>query len=208
MSDELISCFEDMEKLCSHMHLPFQSGSDEVLKRMNRRYTRERYLGLIDNLRMARPDIALSADVIVGFPGETEADYRDTLSLIREVRFDLLYSFNYSPRPGTAAAGYVDDVPREEKSRRLTELQALQRAITMEINRGRVGKVYTVLVDGVSARDPRQVHGRTSQNAIVNFTGPQDLIGHMVRVRITRANPNSLTGELCTDSLEHGAAIG
>ncbi len=208
MSDELISCFEDMEKLCSHMHLPFQSGSDEVLKRMNRRYTRERYLGLIDKLRKARPDIAFSADVIVGFPGETEADYRDTLSLIREVRFDLLYSFNYSPRPGTAAAGYVDDVPREEKSRRLTELQALQRAITMEINRGRVGKVYTVLVDGVSARDPRQVHGRTSQNAIVNFTGPQDLIGHMVRVRITRANPNSLTGELCTDSLEHGAAIG
>ena len=205
MSDELISCFADMEKLCSHVHLPFQSGSDRVLKLMNRRYTRARYLGLIDRLKEARPDIAFSADVIVGFPGETETDYEDTLALIREVRFDLLYSFNYSPRPGTAAAGYKDSVPREEKSRRLTELQALQRAVTLEINQGRTGKIYTVLVDGVSARDPGQVHGRTTQNAIVNFTGPAELIGRTVRVRVTRANPNSLTGELCADEPEHGA---
>ncbi len=196
MSDELITCFGELEKLCNHVHLPFQSGSDQVLALMNRQYTRKSYLELIEKLRKARPDMAFSADVIVGFPGETEDAYRQTLSLIQEVRFDTLYSFRYSVRPGTGAAAMEDDVPPEEKSRRLSELQSIQRAITLEINRSRVGTTPLVLVDGVSPRNPGQVYGRTTQNAIVNFAGPPSLISDMVRVRVTRANPNSLTGDM------------
>jgi tRNA-2-methylthio-N6-dimethylallyladenosine synthase len=196
MSHDLMDCFAHLEKLCSHIHLPFQSGSDEVLRLMNRSYTRWEYLNLIRGLRAARPDIAFSADVIVGFPGETQAAYQDTLDLIEEVRFDLLYSFKYSPRPGTRAALLDDDVPLEEKSRRLRELQALQRRITLENYRSRVGGTFEVLVDGESVRNPDQVHGRTSQNTIVNFTGTRALIGTFRQVRVTKANPNSLTGEL------------
>jgi tRNA-2-methylthio-N6-dimethylallyladenosine synthase len=195
MSPGLMDCFAGIEKLCSHIHLPFQSGSDEVLGLMNRSYTREVYLGLIRGLRSARPDIAFSADVIVGFPGETEQGYLDTLSLIEEVRFDILYSFKYSPRPGTKAALLEDSVPLEEKNRRLRELQAIQKRITLENNRARVDRTYEVLVDGESVRNPEQVHGRTSQNTIVNFTGANELVGLFRQVRITRANPNSLTGE-------------
>ncbi|HNR50699.1 MAG: (Dimethylallyl)adenosine tRNA methylthiotransferase MiaB [Deltaproteobacteria bacterium ADurb.BinA179] len=195
MSDDLIACFGSLEKLCNHIHLPFQSGSDRVLRLMNRQYTRETYLELIEKLRQARPDIAFSADVIVGFPGEDDEAYRQTLELIREVRFDLLYSFRYSIRPGTEAASLEDSVAPEEKSLRLRELQSVQRAITLEINRSRVGLTYPVLVDGVSVRNAEQVYGRTTQNTIVNFTGPHRLIGRIVDVRITRANPNSLTGE-------------
>jgi tRNA-2-methylthio-N6-dimethylallyladenosine synthase len=195
MGPDLMDCFATLDKLCSHIHLPFQSGSDAVLKLMNRSYTREGYLGLIRGLRSARPDIAFSADVIVGFPGEMEQGYKDTISLIEEVRFDVLYSFKYSPRPGTQAALLEDSVPLEEKNRRLGELQALQRRITLECNRARVGKAFEVLVDGRSARDPEQVYGRTGQNTIVNFTGAPGLAGTFINVRITRANPNSLTGE-------------
>ncbi|MCK9264105.1 MAG: tRNA (N6-isopentenyl adenosine(37)-C2)-methylthiotransferase MiaB [Desulfomonilia bacterium] len=196
MSGELIACFAELEKLCNHIHLPFQSGSDQVLALMNRQYTRRIYLGLVEKLRKARPDIALSADVIVGFPGETDDAYRQTLSLIQEVRFDTLYSFRYSVRPGTGAAAIEDHVPPEEKSLRLSELQGIQRAITLEINRSRTGATPLVLADGVSLRNPGQIHGRTTQNAIVNFAGPQSLVSSVVKVRITRANPNSLTGEM------------
>jgi len=196
MSGELIACFAELEKLCNHIHLPFQSGSDQVLALMYRQYTRRIYLGLVEKLRKARPDIALSADVIVGFPGETDDAYRQTLSLIQEVRFDTLYSFRYSVRPGTGAAAIEDHVPPEEKSLRLSELQGIQRAITLEINRSRTGATPLVLADGVSLRNPGQIHGRTTQNAIVNFAGPQSLVSSVVKVRITRANPNSLTGEM------------
>ncbi len=195
MSDDLIDCFAGLEKLCSHIHLPFQSGSDKVLELMNRQYTRQGYLKLVRKLRAARPDIAFSGDVIVGFPGESESDYQDTLDLIQEVRFDLLYSFRYSVRPGTKAAGLEDSVLREEKQRRLVKLQAMQRKITLECSQARLDKIYEVLVDGVSERNPDQVHGRTTQNSIVNFTGSPSLIGTMARVKVTRANPNSLTGE-------------
>lgn len=196
MSEELIECFRDLEKLCSHIHLPFQSGSDRVLRAMNRHYTHESYLDLVRRLRDARPDIAFSADVMVGFPGETPRDHEDTLALVEAVRFDVLYSFKYSVRPGTAAAGLEDDVTPEEKAERLKELQNLQKRITLENNRQRVGTVHGVLVDGSGTRNPHQIHGRTTHNSIVNFPGDRSLIGKTVAVKITRANQNSLTGEL------------
>lgn len=196
MSEGLIECFRDLEKLCSHIHLPFQSGSDRVLKAMNRHYTHESYLALIMKLRNARPDIAFSADVMVGFPGETSRDHEDTLALVEAVRFDVLYSFKYSVRPGTAAAALGDDVTPEEKAGRLKELQDLQKRITLENNRHRVGTVHGVLVDGNSIRNPRQIYGRTTHNSIVNFPGDRSLTGKTVAVKITRANQNSLTGEL------------
>jgi tRNA-2-methylthio-N6-dimethylallyladenosine synthase len=196
MSDDLIACFQSLEKLCSHIHLPFQSGSDAVLQTMNRHYTRQSYLALTEKLRTARPDISLSADVIVGFPGETNKAYLETLDVIRAVKFDVLYSFKYSERPGTRAAKLKDDVPPDEKLERLKGLQALQRAITIENNRDRIGKTYEVLVDGVSSRHANQIHGRTTQNTIVNFDGDISILGKIVRVKIKRANPNSLTGEM------------
>jgi len=197
VSDGLIDCFKDLDKLCSHIHLPFQSGSDSVLKAMNRHYTHHSYLGLIEHLRSARPDISFSADVMVGFPDESKQDYLDTLAIIKTVRFDVLYSFKYSVRPGTAAAAQLNDnVSSEVKIERLKQLQALQKRITFENNQARIGKIYEVLVDGISPKNPLQVHGRTSQNAIVNFLGDQGLIGKILPICITRANQNSLTGEM------------
>jgi tRNA-2-methylthio-N6-dimethylallyladenosine synthase len=196
MSDGLIVCFQELEKLCSHIHLPFQSGSDAMLQAMNRHYTRQSYLALTERLRTARPDISLSTDVIVGFPGETVEDYLETLDVIRTVKFDVLYSFKYSERPGTNAAKLRDDVPPDEKLERLKTLQALQRNITLENNRERIGKTFEVLVDGVSSRHAHQIHGRTTQNTIVNFEGDTSFIGKMVWVRVIQANPNSLTGEM------------
>jgi tRNA-2-methylthio-N6-dimethylallyladenosine synthase len=197
VSDELIACFKDLDKLCSNIHLPFQSGSDSVLKAMNRHYTHNSYLGLIERLRSARPDISFSADVMVGFPDESKQDYLDTLTIIEAVRFDVLYSFKYSVRPGTAAAAELNDnVSSEEKTERLKQLQALQKRITLKNNQDRIGKKYEVLVDGISPKNPLQVHGRTSQNAIVNFLGDQGFMGKTLQVCITRANQNSLTGEM------------
>ncbi len=178
------------------IHLPFQSGSDAVLQAMNRHYTRQSYLALTEKLRAARPDISMSADVIVGFPGETNEAYLETLDVIRAVKFDVLYSFKYSERPGTRASKLKDDVPPDEKLERLKGLQALQRAITIENNRDRIGKTYEVLVDGVSSRHANQIHGRTTQNTIVNFDGDISMLGKIVWVKIKRANPNSLTGEM------------
>jgi tRNA-2-methylthio-N6-dimethylallyladenosine synthase len=196
MSDDLIACFATLDKLCNNIHLPFQSGSNTVLKLMNRHYTREDYLLLIDKLRSARPDIAFSADVMVGFPGETEQGYYDTLDLIDRVRFDVLYSFKYSERPGTKAADLDDEISLKVKSSRLIKLQEIQKQITMENNQARTGHVFDVLIDGVSSRHDDQIHGRTTQNTIVNFTGDRNLIGETVQVKILRANPNSLTGKM------------
>ena len=196
MSDELIESFSRLVKLCPHVHLPFQSGSDRVLRYMNRHYTSEHYLGLIEKLRSKRKDIAFSSDVIVGFPLEEEADFKKTLDLIKRVRFDVLFSFKYSPRPGTSASRIPDHVPLEEKKRRLSILQKIQKRITRENLERWVGHIVEVLVDGTSKRYNSQIFGRTGQNVIVNFPGPPDLIGKSVRVRITRANPNTLTGEI------------
>jgi len=196
MSDDLISCYGSLDKLCNHIHLPFQSGSNSVLKGMNRNYTRETYLGLIDKLRSARPDIAFSADAMVGFPGEAEKDYQDTLDLIERIRFDLLFSFKYSERPGTKSAGFTDDISEKDKLARLRNLQDIQKKISIEINHARIGKVFHVLVDAQSSRYEEQVFGRTTHNAIVNFTGEKCLIGRTVKAKINRVNPNSLTGEM------------
>jgi tRNA-2-methylthio-N6-dimethylallyladenosine synthase len=195
VSPELIACFAQLEKLCSHIHLPFQAGSDKVLKVMNRHYTFDSYLKLINELRKARPDIALSADTMVGFSTETDDDFRKTLDLIEAVRFDVLYSFKYSPRPGTAAARIEDDVPLDVKKERLSILQTLQNKITLEINRSRAGQTFEVLVDGPSQKKPCQIFGRTTHNTIVNFEGPLVLTGRKIQVRILRGNKNSLTGE-------------
>jgi tRNA-2-methylthio-N6-dimethylallyladenosine synthase len=195
VSPELIDCFASLDKLCSHIHLPFQSGSDKVLKAMNRNYTFDSYLRLADELRKARKDIAFSADTMVGFSTETDADFKRTLDLIEAVRFDVLYSFKYSPRPGTDAAGIEDDVPLQIKKERLSILQTLQNRITLEINRSRAGQIFEVLVDGPSQRNPSQIFGRTTHNTIVNFEGPMSLVGQETLVRITRGNKNTLTGE-------------
>jgi len=196
MSPELIECFAELPKLCHYLHLPFQSGSNRVLKAMHRSYSREHYLDLLASLRQAAPDLAFSADVIVGFPGETESDFLETMDLIEAVQFDNLFSFKYSPRPGTKAAEMPDDVSKTEKARRLDVLQNRQKEITLQNNEARVGEIYDVLVDARSKRDPNQLNGRTTHNLIVNFAGDPAMLSQTVKVRITRANQNSLTGEL------------
>ncbi len=196
MSSELIANFSDLDKLCPYIHLPFQSGSDKILKAMGRQYTARHYLSLIDELRKAVPDMAFSADVIVGFPGETEDDFKDTMRLIETVGYDNLFSFKYSVRPGTKAAEMTDDVSEEDKTRRLAELQDYQKIVTKKNNQARVGRAFDVLVDGSSNHFREQINGRTPHNVIVNFEGSADLIGSTVKVKIDRANQNSLTGKI------------
>ncbi len=196
MSDDLIRCYAELPQLCNYIHLPFQSGSDKILKSMNRSYTADHYLSLIDKFRRAAPDMAFSSDVIVGFPGEDDRDFAATMELVHTVGFDNLFSFKYSPRPGTKAADYVDDVAMEAKVERLAILQSEQKKITFRNNRRRVGQTYEVLIDATSRHNPEQIHGRTQHFAIVNFKGSADMIGSSVPVRITRANQNSLTGEI------------
>jgi tRNA-2-methylthio-N6-dimethylallyladenosine synthase len=195
ISPPLIACFVDMPKLCSHIHLPAQAGSDSMLARMNRGYSRSQYLEKIALLRTARPDIQITGDMIVGFPGETEEDFEQTLSLMEEVRYADLFSFIYSPRPETDAARFEDCVSREEKNKRLDRLQARQREMTLENNKGFAGSRQKILVEGLSKRGD-QLSGRTSGNRIVNFPGDPSLIGCIVDVTITRAFQNSLLGEI------------
>jgi tRNA-2-methylthio-N6-dimethylallyladenosine synthase len=195
MSPALISCFADLPTLCSHIHLPAQSGSDRVLGLMNRGYSRKDYLVRIGALKAARPDILITGDMIVGFPGETEEDFLATLSLMEEVGYADLFSFAFSARPETDAARYRDTLTRREKQERLDRLQSLQRSMTMEISRGFVGTVQEVLVEGTSRRGD-QLFGRTSGNRVVNFPGDRSLTGSMVRVTIREALPNSLLGEM------------
>jgi tRNA-2-methylthio-N6-dimethylallyladenosine synthase len=194
LSDELIQCFADLEKVCSHIHLPFQAGSDRILKAMNRGYTREKYMGLISKLRKARADIAVTSDVMVGYPGETGQDFESTLDLIREVEFDGLYSFKYSDREGTRAAALAEKIEESEKLERLSLLQNIQKAITLKKNRQMVGTVEEVLVEGVSKKGG-QLTGRISSNKVVNFIGDPRCIGNTVKVIIKRAHMNSLWGE-------------
>jgi tRNA-2-methylthio-N6-dimethylallyladenosine synthase len=177
------------------MHLPVQSGSTTVLRSMRRRYTRERYLALIDEIRDTVPGIALSTDMIVGFPGETESDFEDTLSLTRGVRYHSMFSFKYSARPKTLAGKrMVDDVPEPEKTRRIVALQQTQREIQTALHEAAVGRTEEVLVDGVSKRREWELAGRTSGNTIVNFAGEPELVGQLVTVRITEAGPHALRG--------------
>lgn len=196
LSEDLIQCFVDLPQLCPHIHLPFQAGSDRILQRMNRAYTAADYHRKVELLRAACPHIGISADVMVGFPGETEADFQATLDLIRTVRFDTLFSFRYSDRPYAASRFFPDKVSEEVKTRRLIELQALQAAITQEKNLEEVGRIREVLVEAPSKSGQGLVSGRTPQNRIVNFPGPEALKGRIVPVKIEEAYAHSLKGRL------------
>ena len=195
LSDELIAAYGELRHLMPNLHLPVQAGNDEILKRMNRRYDREKYLSLVRRLRAVRPDIGLTTDVIVGFPGETEAQFEDTLSLVREVRFDAAYTFIYSPRAGTRAAEMDDPVSMEEKTERIQRLIALQQSITSEVLASQIGRIQPVLVDSVSTRSEQTIGGKTPRAHMVNFPGSAERIGQTVPVRITSAGKNTLRGE-------------
>ena len=192
----LIEAVRDLPKVCKHFHLPVQSGSTRVLAAMRRRYTRDSYLELVALLREMVPGITLTTDMIVGFPGETDADFDDTMSLTRAVRYESIYSFKYSPRPNTLALKrHPDDVHEGEKTRRIVALQALQREIGIELHEAEVGSTVDVLVDSVSRRRDWEVSGRTFGNTVVNFPGPKEWLGRTIPVRITRAGAYSLAGE-------------
>ena len=197
LTEETIRSFGHLKRLCEHCHLPFQAGSNAVLERMNRRHTREDYLALVQRLREVVPHLSITADVMVGFPGESEADFSQTMELMQVVEFDALFSFKYSPRAGTRAAQWPDDVAPAAKQRRLESLQVLQREITLKKNRRLAGEIKEVLVEGYSRHVPDQIMGRTRCNRIVNFAGGPDIMGKVVQVRITEGLQNSLRGELC-----------
>jgi tRNA-2-methylthio-N6-dimethylallyladenosine synthase len=193
---EIIDAIDANRALCNHVHLPAQSGSSRVLDSMQRLYTREQYMSRIAWMKAAKRPIAISTDIIVGFPGETEADFDATLALIEEVEYDSIFSFKYSRRPNTAALRLDDQIPEEEKSRRLTVLQEKQRAIQVRRNAAYVGTVEECLVEGFNQATGQWI-GRTSQNKTLNFLrrGEEDLRGRYVEARVTRAGPNSLAGE-------------
>lgn len=195
LSPEMIQCFTGLDKLCPHIHLPFQAGSNRILKAMKRGYTREKYMDLIRELRQARSGIAVTSDVMVGFPGETDDDFELTLDLIRNIEFDNLFSFKYSDRQGTPAARMKGKIPEDLKLERLDRLQRLQREITLRKNKELVGKSIEVLVEGKSKKG-EQLTGRTGENKVVNFTCNNRYISILVNVKIKRASFNSLWGEL------------
>jgi tRNA-2-methylthio-N6-dimethylallyladenosine synthase len=196
LKDELIRCFEDLPKLCSSFHLPVQSGSTKVLRAMRRFYTREQYLERATALKQARPDIALSTDIIVGFPGESEEDFQQTFSLAQQVRYDNAYSFLYSPRPGTSAFTRKDETINEAiKLDRLTRLQTELRRIAKELHLAEIGKTHRILIESVSKKDPEKLTGRTSQNVPTHIERSPDIqIGDMVDVYITDATLTHLKG--------------
>lgn len=195
MTSRLIAAHGNLPKLVPFLHLPVQAGSDRVLAAMKRGYTTLEFKSIVRRLRAARPDMTLSSDFIVGFPGETEQDFQKTLDLIRDVGFDQSFSFVYSRRPGTPAADLHDDTPKEVKLERLQRLQALVNQQAAAISLSMVGSIQRLLVEKPSKRDPNELSGRTENNRIVNFTGPARLLGQMVDVRITGTNTNTLKGE-------------
>ena len=198
--DRLIQAFADVPKLANYLHLPVQSGADRILALMKRGYTALEYKQKIRKLREVRPDISLSTDIIVGFPGETEQDFEATMSLVKEIGFDHSYSFIYSARPGTPAAAFPDDVSREEKLARLDRLQEQIKSQGLSISEAMVGTVQRVLVEKPSVRDKREVAGKTENNRWVNFQADPQVIGRFVDVVITEAKPNSLRGRLHIES--------
>ena len=199
VTTRLIEAIRDLPKVCRHLHLPVQSGSTRVLGLMRRRHTRERYLGLIEEIRAALPDIALSTDMIVGFPGETEQDFEQTMSLARTVRYHGMFSFKYSERPNTLASRRMpDSVPEAEKGRRLMALQEQQQGIQRSLHAAMVGQRLEVLADGPSRRRERtdEYTGRTTGNTPVNFRAGPDCLGQLLDVEVRRAGPNSVWGEV------------
>ncbi len=195
-SDSLIEVYAQVPELVGHLHLPVQSGSDRILVAMKRGHSAFDYKQKVKCLRAIRPDISLSSDFIIGFPGETDSDFERTMELIEEIGFDQSFSFIYSRRPGTPAAEIVDTVPQEIKQARLARLQQTINRQAQCISRAMVGSMQRVLVDRPARKDPNELAGRTENNRVVNFAGSRDLIGQLVDLRITAANPNSLRGEL------------
>ena len=196
VTPRMIAAMRDLPKVCRHLHLPVQSGSTRILQAMRRRHTRDEYLELLSRLRAAMPDLALSTDMIVGFPGETADDFEQTLSLTAAARYHSMFSCKYSPRPNTLALKRMpDDVGEEEKTRRIVALQGLQRTIQGELFEAAVGRIEPVLIDARSRRREWELSGRTPGNTVVNLPGDPSWVGRTVQVRITGANPNSLRGE-------------
>jgi tRNA-2-methylthio-N6-dimethylallyladenosine synthase len=195
ISDRLAAALRDLERVCEQLHFPVQSGSDAVLARMNRGYTRQDYLDRVAGLRQAVPGIALFSDLIVGFPGETDEDFAATIALLETARFDRVYAFAYSPRPSTAAASLPDDVPAEVKAARLREVLRRQREISREINRSFLGETVEVLVEERNLRFGDRGGGKTRGGTPVFFPWEEGLIGQLIRVRVERAKPASLYGK-------------
>jgi tRNA-2-methylthio-N6-dimethylallyladenosine synthase len=210
MNDSLISAYAEVPELVGHLHLPVQSGSDRILALMKRNHTALEYRSIIRRLREARSDISISSDFIVGFPGETDADFEDTMALIETIGFDQSFSFIYSPRPGTPAAEMPDDVPLEVKKARLARLQERINAMAADISRSMVGRTERVLIEKPSRKRPDQLSGRTGNNRVVNFDADPSLIGRFVEVEIIEALPNSLRGRLVAvepDAGDEGPAV-
>jgi tRNA-2-methylthio-N6-dimethylallyladenosine synthase len=198
LSDKLIQAYRDCDKLCNSIHLPVQSGSTEVLRRMNRKYTKEDYLLLISKLREVVPDISITTDIIVGFPGETDEDFEETLDLARQVRFDSAFTFLYSIRKGTPAENYKEQVPEAVKHQRFNRLVELLNGISAEKNKACEGQILDVLVEGPSKTDSKNYSGRTESGKLVNFKGSPDLTGKIIPVKITEGKTFSLLGEIMT----------
>ena len=208
LSPQLVRAWSHIDVLCEHMHLPVQSGSNAILRSMGRGYTREDYLEKIDALRSVCPGMAITTDIIVGFPGETDDDFADTMSLVRQVRYDGMFSFKYSDRPGTKATLLSDKVDESVKGRRLAELQELQLQITIDSNRRLLGRKVEVLVEGRGRRYSGQLTGRTRGNKIVNFEGDEELIGTLVEPVIVEAWGNSLLGTLSEEESVFRSQLG
>lgn len=207
-SDSLIEVYARVPELVSHLHLPVQSGSDRVLALMKRGHTRLEYKSKIKRLRAIRPSLSMSSDFIIGFPGETNKDFEDTMNLIADIGFDHSFSFIYSKRPGTPASNLSDDISMETKKERLALLQNRISQKTAEISTAMVGTIQSILVEGQSKKDPEQLRGRTENNRVVNFSGSKSLIGDFVDVEITEALPNSLRGTLpVSNSLDQAANL-
>jgi tRNA-2-methylthio-N6-dimethylallyladenosine synthase len=201
-TQRLIDAYGRIPKLVSHVHLPVQHGSDRILAAMKRGYTALEFKSIVRRLRAVRPEIAIGSDFIVGFPGETDADFAQLMKLVDDVRFDASFSFIFSPRPGTPAANLPDDTPAEVKLARLQTLQARIEEFAQLRNREMVGTVQTVLVEGPGRKNPAELQGRTENNRIVHFAGDARLVGQLVPVRITTAYPHALRGEVCVAEAE------
>ncbi len=199
-TDDIIEAFAEIPELVNHLHLPVQSGSDAILSNMKRGYTRDEYLEIMDKMKAVRPGISLSSDFIIGFPGETDLEFEDTLALIEQVGFDFSYSFIYSSRPGTPAADMLDTISDDTKKQRLKKLKDRLDEMTQDISKSMVGSVQAILVEGVSKKNPLQMTGRTENNRVVNFTAHPRLAGQFVDVMITEALPNSLRGRMIESS--------
>ncbi len=199
ISEKLIHAMRDCKKVCEHLHLPFQAGSDEILRRMNRKYTKEEYLNKVIKVKQEIPGVALSTDIIVGFPGETDEDFEETLDVIRQVEFDQVFMFIYSSRKGTPAAEMEDPSSYEDKHRNFEKLVKLQNDISKKVNEAYLGRTVDVLVDGMSKNDPTKYTGRTRTGKVVNFSGLDGIIGRIVNVKINDIHPWFLNGEMVSE---------